>query len=143
MCVSINDYEAKIVALEKEICSYNELAEELESELEEYKVKLSNISGLFKKNKKETLERRIQDTQGDLDACRDTINEKEVELQQYKQVIEEIKKSFVQSRITADVELTPDVIDRINKAMDEAVHGSQREELTDFVVVPRIDVSDM
>ena len=115
----------------------------MESELEEYKVKLSNISGLFKKNKKETLERRIQDTQGDLDACRDTINEKEVELQQYKQVIEEIKKSFVQSRITADVELTPDVIDRINKAMDEAVHGSQREELTDFVVVPRIDVSDM
>ena len=142
MCVSINDYEARIVALEKEICSYNELAEELESELEEYKVKFSNISGLFKKNKKETLERRIQDTQDDLDACRDTINEKAIELQQYKQVIEEIKNSFVQSRITADVELTPDVIDRINKAASSAVNGTNSQP-PDYILVPKIDVSDM
>ena len=143
MCVSIKDYEAKIVALEEEIRSYNEFVEMLESELEENKVKLSNISGLFKKNRKERLERGIQDTQFELDVCRDTINKMEIELQQYKLAIEETNKAFAPSRITTGVELTPDLIARINKAAHEAVYGPPREELPDFVVVPKIDVSDM
>lgn len=45
--------------------------------------------------------------------------------------------------VFSDVELTPDVIERINKAAHEAVHGPSRKELPDFIVVPRIDVSDM
>ena len=35
MCVSIKDYEEKIVALEEEIRSYNEMVKLLEWELEE------------------------------------------------------------------------------------------------------------